>query len=135
MPRQIWINLPVKDLDRSVAFFTALGFGFDAKFTDDNATCLVIGDGIYAMLLVEKFFGTFTTKAIADTRATSEVILAVQLEDRAAVDTMAAKATAAGAGASGETRDLGFMYQRGFQDPDGHLWEVFWMDPAGPPAG
>lgn len=129
MPTQIFVNLPVKSLDRSVAFFRQLGYSFDAKFTDENATCMIVGDNIFVMLLVEPFFQGFTPKPIADARATTEAIIAIALESRAAVDALADKALSAGGTASSEPIDLGFMYQRGYQDPDGHLWEVFHMDP------
>ena len=127
MPRQLFVNLPVKDLDRSIAFFTALGFEFNPQFTDENATCMIIGGDCYAMLLVEKYFATFTSKPIADAAKTVETILAVGLDDREQVDAMADKALASGGSAFADPKDYGFMYQRSFQDPDGHLWEVFHM--------
>ena len=130
MPIKIFVNLPVKDLARSRAFFTALGYGFNERFTDQNATCLVIGDDIYAMLLTEPFFAGFTAREICDTTRATEAILALSMDDRAAVDTMADAALAAGGTAAGEPMDHGFMYQRSFYDPDGHHWEVFHMDPA-----
>ncbi len=130
MPSKIFVNLPVKDLARSRAFFAALGYGFNEQFTDENAACLVIGDDIYAMLLTEPFFAGFTTREICDTTRATEAILALSMDDRAAVDTMAAAALAAGGTAAGEPMDHGFMYQRSFYDPDGHHWEVFHMDPA-----
>ena len=129
MPTQIFVNLPVKSLDRSVAFFKQLGYRFDPKFTNDNATCMVVGDNIFVMLLVEPFFQTFTTKAIADARKTTEAIVCIAVDSRSAVDSLVDKALAFGAAAAGETRDYGFMYQRGYQDLDGHLWEVIHMDP------
>ncbi len=128
MTTQIFVNLPVKDLARSVAFFEQLGYRFDAKFTDENATCMIIGDSIFVMLLVETFFQTFTPKRIADAHTTTEAIVAIAVASRAEVDALMAKALAAGGTASSETRDLGFMYQRGYQDLDGHLWELFYMD-------
>lgn len=130
MPKQIFVNLPVKDLDRSVAFFTALGFSFNPRFTDENATCMVIGEDIYSMLLVESYFKTFTTREIADTSKTVEVSVALSNESRDAVNTMVNKAVAAGGKASGEPKDHGFMYEWGFEDLDGHSWSHFWMDPA-----
>ena len=133
MPRQLFVNLPVQDLDRSVRFFTALGFEFNPQFTDENATCMIIGSDCYAMLLVEKFFSTFTDKAIADTAGHAEVINAIGLDSREQVDAMADKALASGGSAFAEPKDYGFMYQRSFQDPDGHLWEVFHMGEL-PPA-
>lgn len=133
MPRRLFVNLPVKDLERSVRFFTALGFEFDARFTDENATCMIIGTDCFAMLLVEKFFATFTDKPIADASRQVEVINAIALDSRAAVDAMAEQALASGGSAFSEPKDYGFMYQRSFQDPDGHLWEVFVME-GEPPA-
>ncbi len=133
MSRKLFVNLPVKDLDRSVRFFTALGFEFNPQFTDENATCMIIGSDCYAMLLVEKFFSTFTDKTIVDARGHVEVINAIGMDSREAVDAMADKALASGGTAFAEAKDYGFMYQRSFQDPDGHLWEVFFMD-GEPPA-
>ncbi|WP_128544047.1 VOC family protein [Larkinella soli] len=129
MATQIFVNLPVKDLNRSVAFFTELGFTFNPQFTDENATCMIIGDNIFAMLLVEKFFQTFTKKAISDATQTTEVILALTLESREAVDEMVRKAEAAGAELPVEKKDHGWMYYHGFQDLDGHIWEVMYSDP------
>ncbi len=133
MSRQLYINLPVDDLDRSIAFFRALGFDFNPKFTDENATCVVISDQINVMLLVRPFFAGFTPKPIADARSTTEVLLALSCDSRAEVDALIAKAVAAGAATSMECRDLGFMYQHDFEDLDGHLWEVFWMDETAMP--
>lgn len=130
MPRQLFVNLPVKDLDRSVKFFTALGFEFNPQFTDENATCMLIGSDCYAMLCVEKFFSTFTDKRIADTARSAEVINAIGLDSREEVDAMADKALASGGSKFNDPKDYGFMYGRSFQDPDGHLWEVFHMSGA-----
>jgi uncharacterized protein len=133
-PRQIYVNLPVKDLERSKAFFAALGFSFNAQFSNENAACLVIADGIYAMLLAEPFFRTFTSKQILDTRTSIEVLVALSCDSRAEVDTMFEKAVAAGGKPARDAKDHGFMVERAFEDPDGHTWEVFWMDPnAAPP--
>jgi predicted lactoylglutathione lyase len=128
MATQIFVNLPVKDLKRSIDFFTRLGYTFNPKFTDENATCMIIGENIFAMLLVENFFKTFTKKELSDARKSTEVILALSVEDRAKVDELIGKAVAAGATTPMEPKDYGFMYQHGFQDLDGHLWEVFYMD-------
>ena len=128
MPTQIYLNLPVKDLDRSVGFFRQLGYSFDPKFTDDNATCMIVGENIFVMLLVEKFFQTFTSKAIADASRTTEAIVCLSADSRVAVDLLADKALAAGGTPSGELQDHGWMYGRSFQDLDGHLWEVVHMD-------
>jgi predicted lactoylglutathione lyase len=130
MSTKIFVNLPVKDLGRSMDFFTNLGYSFNKQFTDENAACLVISDDIYAMLLVEPFFKTFTKKDISDATKTTEAIIALGLDSRAQVDDLADKALAAGGSASNDTNDQGFMYTRSFSDLDGHLWELFYMDPA-----
>lgn len=136
MARQIFVNLPVKDVTRTRAFFTALGFSFNPQFSDDKALCMVIAEGIYAMLLSEPFFQGFTKKPIADASKSTEVLLALSCESVAEVDELVAKALAAGGRAPVERKDHGFMVQHGFEDPDGHQWEVFWMDPnAAPPQG
>lgn len=133
MARQLFVNLPVRNLDKTVEFFTALGFSFNPDFTDENATCMIVNDGAYVMLLVESYFKTFTSKSIAATADTAEAILSFSLESREAVDGVIRTALTSGGTASEEAQDYGFMYTHSFQDPDGHLWEVFWMDPAGPP--
>jgi predicted lactoylglutathione lyase len=130
MSTKIFVNLPVKDLARSIEFFTGLGFSFNQQFTNDKAGCLVIGDDIYAMFLIEPFFKSFTKKNIADTATATEAILALGVESRQRVDELVDTALASGGQPSNETADQGFMYGRSFQDPDGHLWEVFYMDPA-----
>jgi predicted lactoylglutathione lyase len=129
----IFVNLPVKDLDKSVAFFTKLGFTFNPQFTDETATCMIVNDQGFVMLLVENKFKEFTKKAIGDTKTHTEVILAISAESRAQVDELADKALAAGGQPSIKPMDLGFMYNRSFQDLDGHLWEVFYMDPSAVP--
>jgi predicted lactoylglutathione lyase len=130
MSRMAFVNLPVSDLARSVHFWTDLGFTFNQQFTDDNAACMVLSDHACVMLLTEKFFSTFTTKNVADATEHSEVILAVSAESREEVDALTEKALASGGARSNESQDQGFMYGRSFQDPDGHLWEVLYMDPA-----
>lgn len=130
MPSMIFVNLPVNDLDKSKEFFTKLGYTINEQFTDENASSIVISDTIYLMLLVKPFFSTFTTKEIADASATTEAIIALSVDNRADVDILVDKAIAAGAGPSKEPMDQGFMYNRSFADLDGHLFEVFWMDPA-----
>lgn len=130
MSRSLYVNLPVADLPRSIAFFTALGFSFDPKFTSEDATCLVIAEHIRVMLLSRSFFGGFTPKPVADARATTEVLLALSCEQRDEVAALVARAVAAGASTPVPPRDLGYMVQHGFEDPDGHQWEVFWMDEA-----
>jgi predicted lactoylglutathione lyase len=128
MTTKIFINLPVKDLNRAVQFFTSLGFKFNPQFTDENATCMIISENIFAMLLVEKFFKTFTKNDIADTRQVTETILALSSESREKVDEMMSNAIAAGAAISENIQDQGWMYGRAFQDLDGHHWEVIYMD-------
>ncbi|KQX27200.1 VOC family protein [Variovorax sp. Root434] len=128
--KQIFVNLPVKNLEKSKAFFAALGYTFNEQFTDANAACMVIQkDSIHAMLLVEDFFKTFTTKSLTDTSKSTEVLLCLSCESRAEVDATVAKAVAAGGTVPREPQDYGFMYGHGFQDIDGHLWELMYMDP------
>ncbi len=133
MARHLFVNLPVKDLSRTVDFFTALGFTFNPDFTDENATCMIVNDNAYVMLLVESYFKTFTSKSVAATSGTAEVIMSISLDSREAVDETVRLALTSGGTPSEEAQDYGFMYTHSFQDPDGHQWEVFWMDPAGPP--
>ena len=128
MATQIFVNLPVKDLNKSIEFFTQLGFTFNAQFTDANATCMIIGENIFAMLLVEEFFKSFTKKSIADSFKSTEVLLGVSAESREAVDEMVNKALAAGGKAPNDKQDHGYMYGWGFEDLDGHQWDIFWMD-------
>ncbi len=128
MATQIYVNLPVKNLDESVAFFTALGFKFNPHLTDENATCMIVGENIYVMLLVESYFKTFTPKAIADAKKSTEVLLCLSCDSRAEVDAQVAKAVGAGGSTPNKAQDHGFMYQHGFEDLDGHLWELAYMD-------
>jgi uncharacterized protein len=128
MTRQIFVNLPVKDLDKSVEFFTKIDFTFNPQFTNENATCMIVDKNIFVMLLVEKFFQTFTPKEICDASKNTEVLVSLACESRAEVDVMVAKAISAGGTTYKEPSDMGFMYQYGFQDLDGHLWEIFFMD-------
>ena len=130
MSTKIFVNLPVQDLAKSRAFFAALGYGFDERFCDDNAICLVISEDIYAMLLTEPFFKSFTKKAVADARTSTEVMLALSADSRAAVDDLADKAVAAGGRDAADPLDYGFMYSRSIYDLDEHHWEVVWMDEA-----
>ncbi|MCQ6960833.1 VOC family protein [Mucilaginibacter aquariorum] len=132
MATQIFVNLHVKDLDKSVAFFTKLGYTFNPQFTDENATCMIISDNIFAMLLVEPFFQGFTKKDIVDTSKAQECTIALSADSKEAVDDIVNKAVAAGA-ADKPKKDYGWMYHASFEDLDGHLWEYVWMDPAGPP--
>ena len=128
MTTQIFVNLPVKDLNKSIEFFTKLGYEFNSQFTDENATCMIVDENIFVMLLVEKFFKSFTPKEICDTTKNVEVLVALSFESRAEVDAMVAKAIAAGGTTYKEPQDHGFMYQHGFQDLDGHIWEIFFME-------
>ena len=134
MATKIFINLPVKDLNRSISFFTELGFSFNPKFTNEKGTCLIIGENINAMLLVEEFYATFTNKEICNAETTSEVLIAVSLETREKVDEIMEKAIRSGVNEYVETKDYGWMYQRTFLDIDGHHWEVFYMDESKIPS-
>lgn len=127
--QMIFVNLPVNDLDASKKFFTELGYTINPQFSDENAASVVISDTIVAMLLTKPFYATFTDKEIADAAKTSEVLVCLSAESREKVDDLVEKAIAAG-GTAGRTQDHGFMYGRGFDDLDGHTWEITWMDPA-----
>jgi len=133
--KQIFVNLPVKNLTTSVTFFTKVGFTFDQNFTDENATCMIIGENIYAMLLTEKFFGTFSDKTIIDAKSSTEAITALSVQSRDEVDELANRALEAGGRQYKEPQDHGWMYGRNFEDPDGHQWEVFFMDMSAVPQG
>ena len=126
--KKIFVNLPVKDLDKTIEFFTKLGFKFNPQFTDKNATCMIIGENIFAMLLLEEFFKKFIKKEIADATIITEVINAITVNSKQEVDEMIDKAIEAGAIEPREPQDHGWMYGRSFQDINGHLWEVFYMD-------
>ncbi|ASU82787.1 glyoxalase/bleomycin resistance/extradiol dioxygenase family protein [Nocardiopsis gilva YIM 90087] len=128
MARKIFVNLPVKNLKRSVDFFTALGFSFDQQFTDENATCMIINDDAFAMLLVEDFFKGFTKKEICDASTHTEAIVALSADTRSEVDSLVDSALVAGASAANEPMEESGVYVRSFHDPDGHLWEVVHMD-------
>lgn len=133
MATKIFVNLPVKDLKKSMAFFDQLGFKNNPQFTDDTAACMVISDDIFLMILTEPKFKSFTPKSIADATKSTEVLVALSRESRAEVDALVRTAVANGGSIYAEPKDYGFMYQHGFQDPDGHIWELFWMDPKGMP--
>ncbi len=128
MIKQIFVNLPVKDLDKSIEFYTKLGFTFNPQFTDKNATCMIMGENIFAMLLVKPFFQTFTKKEIVDATKQIQVLNALSLGSREEVDVLVEKALAAGATEPMPAQDHGWMYTRDIQDLDGHVWEVFYMD-------
>ncbi|WP_437308679.1 VOC family protein [Sorangium sp. So ce388] len=129
MSHKLFVSLPIKNLDRSVAFWKSLGFTFNPKFTGEQAACMLIGEHAYAMLLVEPFFKTFTKKAICDTATHVEGAFGLTCESRAEVDAMVEKALAGGGKEPDPPQDHGFMYGRSFEDLDGHHWEVLWMDP------
>lgn len=128
MATKIFVNLPVKDLDKSITFFTQLGFLFNPQFTNEQAACMIIGEDIFVMLLVEPFFQTFTKKSIVDATKSTKVLLCLSAESREKVDELVGKAVQAGGTTPNEKQDQGFMYGWGFQDLDGHLWEVAYMD-------
>ena len=130
MSRKIFVNLPVQDLPASMTFFERLGFGFNPQFTDATAACLVISEEIYAMLLTREKFQGFTPRPICDARQSTEVLVCLSCESRAEVDALVRKAVAAGGSTYNQPQDYGFMYGHGFQDPDGHLWELITMEPG-----
>ena len=134
MATQMFVNLPVKDLARTKEFFAKLGFTFNPQFSDENAACMVVSDQNFVMLLTEAYFKQFTPKPITDATKSTEVLVALSREDRDAVTDIVAKAVAAGGKTYADPKDHGFMYQHGFQDLDGHMWEVFYMDPKAIPA-
>src|SRR3954466_8534497 len=127
--RKLFVNLPVKDLNRSVEFFTKLGFPFNPQFTDEKATCMIVNQDAYVMLLTEAFFKTFTKREICNTSTHTEGLFALSCSSRTEVDDVVNTAIAAGGKNAMEPQDHGFMYGRSFYDLDGHHWEVFWMDP------
>ena len=133
MARKIFVNLPIKDMERSQAFFRALGFSFNPQFTNEQGACMVISEDIFTMLLVEPFFQTFTKKPIADAKKSTEVLVCLSCDSRDEVDALVKKALAAGGTAPNAPQDHGFMYAHGFEDLDGHIWEVMWMDPNAVP--
>jgi len=126
---KIFVNLPVQNLSRSMDFFKALGYSFNMQFTNEDGACLVLGDDIFVMLVVKPFFKSFITNDVADSKQVAEVIISLSVNSREAVEALADKALAAGGSPSKEPSDMGFMYTRSFLDPDGHHWEVFYMDP------
>ena len=128
MTTKIFVNLPAKDLNKTIEFFTKLGFKFNPQFTDENATCMIVGEDIFVMLLVEKFFKTFTKKEICDSSKNTEVIVALSVEGREKVDQMINKAIEAGGREYREPQDHGWMYGRSFEDINGHIWEIIYMD-------
>jgi predicted lactoylglutathione lyase len=130
MATKIFVNLPVKNLNKSIEFFTKLGFTFNQQFTDETATCMIVTDDIFVMLLTEEKFKTFALKEICDTKKYAEALVGLSLESRAKVDEMVRKAVSAGGTTYNEAVDHGFMYGHGFQDLDGHIWELIYMEPG-----
>ena len=128
METKMYLNLAVKDLNKAITFFNELGFPTNPKFTNEKGACIVIGENIYLMILVEEFYQTFTDKKICDSHTTSEALISISVETRKAVDEMIEKAVKAGGTDYKRENDYGWMYQRTFLDPDGHHWEVFYMD-------
>lgn len=128
MVKQIFVNVMVQDLQKSKDFFSKCGFTFNPQFTDEKAACLILGENIYAMLIIPKFFTTFTKKSPADAHATTEVLTALALESKAKVDEVASNALDAGGKAARDIEDHGWMYTRSIEDLDGHIWEFFYMD-------
>ena len=131
MSKLIFVNLPISDLERSIAFYEAIGARKNPMFSDDTAACMVFSDAIHVMLLTHDKYRQFTSKPIADAHASSQVLLCTSADSREDVDALVAKAAATGGKADpGQIQDYGFMYGRSFEDPDGHHWEVMWMDMA-----
>ena len=128
MPTQIFVNLPVKDLNTSIEFFTKLDFKFNPEFTDETATCMIVSDNIFVMLLTEEKFKTFIPKEICDAKKATEVLVCLSSESRAKVNEMIHKAVAAGGTTYNEPQEHVFMYGHGFQDLDGHIWEIIFME-------
>lgn len=128
--RKMFVNLPVTDLDESIEFFTKLGFTFDARFTDETATAMIVNDEAVVMLLVQDRFKDFTKKELADATTHTEAIMALSAESREDVDAFADTALEAGGSPANDPMEMDFMYGRSFQDLDGHLWEIFWMNPS-----
>jgi hypothetical protein len=133
MSRQIFVNLPIANMERSKAFFGALGFTFNPQFTNEQGACMVIADNIFAMLLVKPFFQTFVDTDIADATRVTEVLTCLSCASREEVDELVKKAVAAGGKPHRQPQDHGFMYSHGFHDPDGHVWELVYMDPNAQP--
>ena len=129
MPKMIFVNLPVANLEQSIAFYEAIGAAKNPQFSDDTAACMVFSETIYAMLLTHDKYREFTSKKIVDARTSSEVLICLSSKSRDGVDEMVGQAQAAGGAIDPTpTQDFGFMYGRSFEDPDGHIWEIMWMD-------
>jgi predicted lactoylglutathione lyase len=130
MARQIFVNLPVRDVERSRTFFASLGFTFDSQFSDEKSACMTVGENMFVMLLAEPFFRTFTVKPVSDASKATEVLICLSCDSRAEVNELVSKALVAGGRAPLDPQDHGFMYGHGFEDLDGHVWELIYMKPA-----
>jgi predicted lactoylglutathione lyase len=130
MSTNIFVNLPVKNLQQSIKFFTHLGFQFNPQFTDETATCMIVSESIFVMLLTHEKFKGFTPKEICDATKSTEVLMCLSSESREAVDAMIRKAVEAGGSTYNNPQDHGCMYGHGFQDLDGHIWEIMYMEPS-----
>jgi uncharacterized protein len=135
MPQMIFVNLPVTDLKKSMAFYEAIGAVNEPKFTNDDAACMVISDTIFVMLLTHPFFQSFTSKRIADAHDTCQVLLCISRDSREAVDRITEQAIVGGGRETRPVQDMGLMYSRSFEDLDGHVWEPMWTDPAAAEQG
>lgn len=134
MIKSIYVNLIVSDLKRSIKFFQAVGFTFNPQFTNEQAAALVISDHIFAMLHTPESIRRFTRKNIADSKNVTEVLVALHVENRSLVNQLMNNVIRAGGKEQREAEDHGFMYGRAFEDPDGYIWEIFWMDPSQMPT-
>ncbi len=130
IPRKLFVNIPVRDLQRSIEFFEALGFAFNRQFTDATATCMLVGEDAYFMLLQTERFASFSRRPVGDARRETSALFSLSVRSREEVNEMVQKAVAAGGAHAAEPQDHGFMYGWSFYDLDGHHWEVFWMDPS-----
>jgi uncharacterized protein len=133
MGRKIFVNLPTQNLDQAIEFFTQLGFAFNPQFTDETATCMIVSDDIYVMLLTNDKFKTFTPNPICDATKSTEVLVCLSCDSREEVDSLVSKAISGGGSTYNEPQDHGFMYAHGFQDLDGHIWELMYMEPGAIP--
>lgn len=128
--RKLFVNIPVSDLQKSIVFFEALGFAFNTQFTDASATCMLVGEDAYFMLMVKDRFAGFSKKPSGDSQRETNALFAITTDSRAEVDALYAAAIEAGGTSAADEQDHGFMYVRSFYDLDGYHWELFWMDPA-----
>ena len=129
-PRKLFVNIPVRDLQRSIHFFETLGFTFNTQFTDPTATCMLVGEDAYFMLLTTERFSDFSKRPVGDARTETNALFAISVNTREEVDTLVGKAVGAGGARAADPQDHGFMYAWSFYDLDGYHWEVFWMDPS-----